>query len=310
MAAKPSSAPTVAVIAPGAMGAAVGHRLTKSGCTVLTTLEGRSPATIERARAAGMQDATLADIARRAEWVLSILPPSAALAFAESLQKAHAGAAKDREIAFADCNAVSPETAKKVAHVFQGSAVRFVDAGIIGGPPSDGYDPTFYASAEPGDADLLEDFVGLSKWGLKIMPLKGEGAGVGDASALKMSYAGISKGFIGLTTTMILAAHASSPATAQALLHELHDSQPFVLNRITKSIPGMLPKAYRWVGEMEEISAFVRDGLGEGEAHIHHGFAHLYERIEKALPEGDEIAVLKKFVEDAKTVIQASEGSK
>ncbi|KAI0331019.1 6-phosphogluconate dehydrogenase C-terminal domain-like protein [Cubamyces sp. BRFM 1775] len=309
-----STPPTFAVIAPGAMGAAVGHRLTKAGCTVLTNLDGRSPATIERARAAGMQDASLAEIADRSAWVLSILPPSAALAFAQSFRDAVAKSGRkaggEGGLTFVDCNAVSPETAKKIARVFDtddggsGSGVRFVDAGIVGGPPTDGYDPAFYASADPRDEGLLDEFVALGKWGLRIVPLRGEGAGIGDASALKMSYAGISKGFIGLTTTMILAAHASSPATAQALLHELADSQPVFLERIARSIPGMLPKAYRWVGEMEEISSFVRDGLGDGEAHIHHGFSHLYDRIEKALPEGEDIKVLKKFVEDAKGVVR------
>lgn len=68
----------------------------------------------------------------------------------------------------------------------------------------------------------------------------------------------------------------------------------------------MLPKAYRWVGEMEEISSFVRDRLGDGEAHIHHGFARLYERVEKSLPEGDDVQVLRKFVEDAKKTIRES----
>ena len=82
------AAPTVAIIAPGAMGAAVGRRMVSKGCTVLTTLAGRSPASAARARAAGMQDAPLAEIARRAEWVLSILPPSAALAFAQSFRAA------------------------------------------------------------------------------------------------------------------------------------------------------------------------------------------------------------------------------
>ncbi|KAI0661262.1 6-phosphogluconate dehydrogenase C-terminal domain-like protein [Cubamyces menziesii] len=306
-----SSPPTFAVIAPGAMGAAVGHRLTKAGCTVLTNLEGRSPATVERARAAGMQDASLGEIAARAQWVLSILPPSAALEFAQSFRDAAAANVSAGNLTFVDCNAVSPETAKKIARVFETDdvngerserRVRFVDAGIVGGPPTEGYDPAFYASADPRDEGLLDEFVALGKWGLRIVPLRGEGAGIGDASALKMSYAGISKGFIGLTTTMILAAHASSPATAQALLNELADSQPVFLERIARSIPGMLPKAYRWVGEMEEISSFVRDGLGDGEAHIHHGFAHLYDRIEKALPEGEDIKVLKKFVEDAKGV--------
>lgn len=171
------------------MGAAVAHKFTKSGCTVLTTLDGRSPATVERAKAAGMEDAPLTVIAQRVSWVLSILPPSSALSFAEQFKKAYDEASPNAKLAFVDCNAVSPETAKRVARVFDGSAVRFVDAGIVGGPPTDAYDPAFYASAEPDDADLLEEFIALGKWGLRIVPLRGEGAGVGDASALKMSYA-------------------------------------------------------------------------------------------------------------------------
>lgn len=102
-------------------------------------------------------------------------------------------------------------------------------------------------------------------------------------------WQGISKGITGLLTTMILgkaliyisrllsnsiftAANASSPATADALLHELHSSQPVILNRIVKTVPPMLPKAYRWIGEMEEIAGFV----GEGEGDIYHGVAKLY----------------------------------
>ncbi|CDO72781.1 hypothetical protein BN946_scf184994.g34 [Trametes cinnabarina] len=298
------STPTIAVIAPGAMGAAVGHRLAKSGCAVLTNLDGRSPASVERARAAGMHDTPLSEIAQRAQWVLSILPPSSALAFAQAFRDAYsasaAGGSAKEGLTFVDCNAVSPETARKIAGVFEGSAIRFIDAGIVGRPPQDGYDPAFYASVDPREPELLEGFVQLGKeWGLRVVPLTGEGAGIGDASALKMSYALH-------MIDMGDAANASSPATAQALLHELADSQPVFLERMTKSIPGMLPKAYRWVGEMEEISSFVRRGLGEGEAHIHEGFAHLYDRIEKALPEGEDVGVLKKFVEDAKAVIQKS----
>lgn len=176
------------------MGAAVAHRFTKSGSTVLTTLAGRSPGTIERAKAAGMVDASLQEIAQRADWVLSILPPSAALAFAESFIDAYrtggvGSGSINRKLAFVDCNAVSPETAKRVGRVFEGSAIRFLDAGIVGGPPTDNYDPAFYASADPADSDLLDAFVVLGKWGLRVVPLRGEGAGIGDASALKMSYA-------------------------------------------------------------------------------------------------------------------------
>ena len=61
---------------------------------------------------------------------------------------------------------------------------------------------------------------------------------------------------------------------------------------------------------MEEISAFVRSGLGDGEAHVHEGFAHLYDRVEKALPEGEDVAILKRFVEEAKATINESGGPK
>lgn len=127
---------------------------------------------------------------------------------------------------------------------------------------------------------------------------------------------------------LLSAAHAASPATATALLHELADSQPMVLKRIISGTPGMLPKAYRWVGEMEEISAFVSDGLSQGQPNgashasaagrvedeglIHQGMARLYERIAASLREGTEkgedvreVKVLKDLVQEAKDISQA-----
>jgi hypothetical protein len=75
-------APDVAVIAAGAMGAAVGRRLTDHGVTVLTSLAGRSAATTARAVAAGMAAASDAEIAA-ADFVRSILPPGDAPALAQ-----------------------------------------------------------------------------------------------------------------------------------------------------------------------------------------------------------------------------------
>lgn len=94
-----------------------------------------------------------------------------------------------------------------------------------------------------------------------------------------------------------LAAHASSPATAEALVKELSQSQPEVRDRLVNAVPAMLPKAYRWVGEMEEIGEFV----GGKEGDIYRGLARIYERVEKSL-DGDraDVEVLSKFVEDAK----------
>ncbi|KAA1478121.1 6-phosphogluconate dehydrogenase C-terminal domain-like protein [Dentipellis sp. KUC8613] len=298
-------APTIAIIAAGAMGAAVARRFTEAGATVLTNLDGRSEPTRRRAHDAGMQDVPFAELARRSSFLLSILPPSEAARLAtryleayNSTEASHSDA--DRPI-YVDCNAVSPETAHSIAALFAGSSVRFVDAGIIGGPPREGYDPTFYASADATNTPALDAFEALGAYGMKIATLREDGAGVGDASALKMSYAGITKGLTGLFTTMILAAHAASPATSAALMRELHASQPLLLQRLTLSIPPMLPKAYRWVGEMHEISDFVGGPSGD----VYKGMASVYERVERAVAQdGPDKQVLDKFVEDAKKLLE------
>lgn len=81
-------------------------------------------------------------------------------------------------------------------------------------------------------------------------------------------------------------------------MEELSDSQPMLLERITRAVPAMIPKAYRWVGEMKEISGFV--GGREGE--IYQGMSGIYERVERSLQEGNgDVVTLKQFVEKAKS---------
>lgn len=137
-----------------------------------------------------MQDASFKEIGATCDWVLSILPPSDAFALAEKFLQESAASTRlagTPAPVFVDCNAVNPATVHRIAGLFADSPSKFIDAGIIGGPPHDDYAPTFYASSS--EDSLLDSFVGLSKYGLKISALKGEGAGIGDASALKMSYA-------------------------------------------------------------------------------------------------------------------------
>jgi hypothetical protein len=103
-------------------------------------------------------------------------------------------------------------------------------------------------------------------------------------------------------TDVATAAHAASPATADALLHELHASQPTLLQRITKVVPPMLPKAYRWSGEMEEIAGFV----GGPESDTYRGLAKVYERVERSVSGGDggnDVEIFTKFVEDARRAV-------
>lgn len=256
--------PTVAIVAPGAMGAAVGARLTANGVTVLTSLAGRSKASAARAAAANMTDASDAEIAA-ADIVLSIVPPGEAPALAERLKPALNAA--NRKPVFVDCNAVDPDTARKIAATVAAANCPFVDGGIIGPPPATAAARTIiYVSG--AEAARVEE---LNRYGLKVRRV---GQAVGDASALKMSYAGITKGLVALGTAMALAAQRAG--IGDALHAELAESQPDVLAQLSRGVPGMFPKAYRWVAELEAIARFAGPGA---EAEIFNGVAKLYDRI-------------------------------
>ncbi|KAF8524841.1 6-phosphogluconate dehydrogenase C-terminal domain-like protein [Hysterangium stoloniferum] len=298
--------PTVGLISAGAMGSAVAHRLTSSGYTVLTSLAGRSPESIERARNAGMQDVEIHELVRRARYVFSILPPSSAVAFAAEISETIRDRPATSPLVFLDCNAVSPATVKEISQLF--TLDTFVDGSIIGGPPSGTYNPRFYLSGKKEVAVKCAEI--MKAGGLSVNTME---AGVGEASALKMGYAGINKGLTGLTAAMILATHASSPATSAALMHELSQSQPFVFARTTRMIPDLLPKAYRFVGEMEEISEFTASsGLG-GASDIWMGLARLFETVAASVNKGEAAReeeahkVLNRFVQESKDVIAEKE---
>ena len=276
------SKPTIAVIAQGAMGSGVGWRLAQGGADVLTSLAGRSKASAERTAKAGMRDASDDEIAR-ADIVLSIVPPSDALGLAERLSPAITAAQK--KPLYIDCNAISSDLVQRIGKVIQATGAPFADGGIIGGPPRDGYDgPSVYVAAAPQGS--LEPLV---RCGLSIKVLEGP---VGAASALKMSYAAITKGLSAIASASILA--AAKYGASDALFTELSGSQKGILPVIARSVPEMYPKAYRFVGEMEEIAEhFGRDSSAE----IYRGMAALYREIADDLAAGGtgDIAALTAF---------------
>ena len=274
--------PIVAVIAPGMMGSAVGHRLVENGIEVRTALAGRSADTIARAKAAGMIGVSDEQIAA-SDIILSILPPGDALGLAERLAPALRAAAK--KPIFVDCNALDPATVLRIARVVQETGAGFVDGGIVGGPPKAGYNgPKIYLSGE--QAPRVAE---LATYGLQ-MPI--QPGPIGAASAMKMSYAGITKGFTALGAAMMLA--ATRAGTADDLRAELSASQPALFGWLTRQIPNMYSKAYRWVAELEEIAQFV--GEDPAARQFYEGAALLYERIAADF-EGDrkEVAALDAF---------------
>jgi len=279
--------PTVAVIAPGNMGAAVAKRLTEHKVTVLTALTGRGEASIKRAHDAGMQDVDERKLAE-ADFVLSIVPPGEALALAKRLAKVLTEA--NTKPIYVECNAVSPQTMNQIAEVISATGCAFVGAGIIGPPPKPGSTNTKFYAAGPA----AKDFARLNDSGLIVRVLDGP---LTAASALKMSYAGITKGFTALGAAMTLA--ATRGGSAQALQAELAESQPALFGFLTRQIPFMYSKSYRWVAEMNEISDFVGDEFPEHA--MMEAAAEFYERIAADF-EGDkqEIGAMDQFIGRAK----------
>jgi L-threonate 2-dehydrogenase len=276
--------PVVAVIAPGMMGAAVGKRLVDNGVKVLTSLRGRSQETSARAGAAGMIAAADDEIAAT-DFILSILPPGDAVALAERFVPALK--ASNSKPIYVDCNAINPVTVERVAAAIAPTDCAFVDAGIIGSPPKPGdAGPRFYASGPAAPR-----FATLRDYGLDVRVLDGA---ISAASALKMSYAGITKGTQALGAAMMLA--ASRAGSADALFAELSSSQKEMLAWFKRGLALMPPKAYRWIAEMHEIAGFVGEDPAARE--IYEGAAHFYERIAEDFESGvkKETSALTKFL--------------
>jgi L-threonate 2-dehydrogenase len=257
--------PTVAIIAPGNMGAGIGRRLSENKVPVLTSLAGRSDASTRRAHEADMQSAEERALVE-ADFLLSIVPPGEALALAGRL--APVLTAANRKPVYVECNAVSPPTMLKIAEVIAATGCPFVGAGIIGPPPKPGTTNTKIYASGPG----AKDFALLNDYGLIVRVLNGP---LTAASALKMSYAGITKGFTALGAAMMLA--ASRGGSAAALRAELAESRPDLLRYLSNQVPAMYSKAYRWVAELDEIASFVGDEHAEHEMLA--AAARLYERI-------------------------------
>jgi len=257
--------PTVAVVAQGSMGSGVGARLVERGLRVVTSLAGRSQASVQRAKAAGMIGVSDEEAAR-ADFFLSILPPSEALSLAEKM--AALIAPSNHKPVYVDCNAVSPPTKVQIGEAIAKAGSPFVDASIIGGPPRAGYDgPAIYAAGP--DAGR---FAPLGDFGLVIRLMD---APIGGAAAMKMSYAGITKGLTALGAMMMLA--ATRGGVTEGLRAELAHSQPALLPWLQRSVLAMYSKAYRYVGEMEEISDYVSEDPSAKQ--MFDAFADFYSRV-------------------------------
>jgi 3-hydroxyisobutyrate dehydrogenase-like beta-hydroxyacid dehydrogenase len=246
----------VGLLHPGEMGAAIGAVLRRRGLDVLWASAERSDATHARAARAGLTDAgTVVELARKSDVILSVCPPHGAPHVA--------AAAGDFPGLFVDANAVSPATARRIAETLP----RFVDGGIVGGPPSETEGPRLYLSG--GETGRIAELFAGTPVDARALSDR-----VGDASALKMVYAAWSKG----TAALLLAIRevALSEGVADALVEEWRESLPDLEARLASAERSAAAKGWRWVAEMEEIAAtFAAAGKPDG---FHRAAADVFRR--------------------------------
>jgi 3-hydroxyisobutyrate dehydrogenase-like beta-hydroxyacid dehydrogenase len=240
--------PTVGILHPGSMGAAVAACAATNASAVLWCEAGRSTASAARADQFGLTPvATLSELLDRSDIVISLCPPAAA----EDLARDVAG----HRFAgvYVEANAINPERTKRIAALLEHGAT-VADGGVVGSPPVGGKTPTLYLSGPADVTERLEAlFVGTA---VRTAVL---GTEVGKASALKLAYASFQK------TSRVLVALAVGMAREHGVDQELIE----VASRRTDSylsepqyVAKTAARAWRWGPELEEAAdALAAAGL-------------------------------------------------
>ncbi|WP_394427233.1 NAD(P)-dependent oxidoreductase [Streptomyces sp. SGAir0957] len=237
--------PTVGILHPGSMGAAVAACATRNAADVLWCEAGRSPASAQRADLAGLTPvATLDELLDTSDIVISLCPPAAA----EDL--AHEVAEHRFTGVYVEANAINPERSQRIAALLEPTAT-VVDGGVVGSPPTGGKTPTLYLSGPVHATTAVEKlFIGAD---VHTKVLGGE---VGQASALKLSYAAFQKAsrvLVALSTG--LARHHGVDQELLAVAAKRQDSYLSEPEYVAKAAA----RAWRWGPEMNEVGDALED---------------------------------------------------
>ena len=254
---------TVGLLNPGDMGSKVGAAVRSAGSRVLWAGEGRSADTRKRAVEGGLEDVgSVAALVRGSDVILSVCPPHAAVDVAKEV------AAMRFAGTFVDGNAVSPATAREIGGIVEKGGASFVDGGIIGPPPVKPGTTRFYVSGTA--SERISALLNAGPLQAIVVP-----GGPGAASAVKMAYASWTKGSAALL--LAVCAMASAEGVEASLASEWKISQTELPSRAEGAAKSNAKKAWRFIGEMEEIAAtFAAAGLPDA---FHQGAAEIYRRM-------------------------------
>lgn len=239
----------VGLVNPGEMGASVGAAIAGRGHRVLWASIGRSEVTRRRAERGGLIDCnTLSKLVNSAEIILSVCPPHSAQDVAEAVADLGFNGV------YLDANAISPARVRHIDELISSNGAIFVDGSITGGPAWEPGTSTVLHLSGPAASAIAELFAG-SPFATNVVSER-----IGAASALKMAFAANTKGTTALLTAILgLAEKEGVRPQLEALWGEEFTRQT------QRRVAGNTAKAWRFVGEMEEIAdAFAGAGLSDG----------------------------------------------
>ena len=245
---------TIGILGIGEMGTAVAKLLHDNGVRVVTTLDGRSAKTKTNAATAGVEDlGSLGEVVKVSDLVLSMLSSKVAQQVAHLV----GNTAKDLGVhsLYGEFNAIAPTTIQAIEKDIGGS-MDVVDGGIVGGPTNLSA-ATFYLSGpRANEVAVISDF------GFNTRVL---GDVVGQASGMKLCYAGMTKGLSTMALDLLLA--AATLGVDGPVLEQYQRSMPGVLQFVDRFVPGNPKRAVRRSEEMPEV-AIMMDSLGfDGSIH-------------------------------------------
>jgi 3-hydroxyisobutyrate dehydrogenase-like beta-hydroxyacid dehydrogenase len=243
------------------MGSNVARILLESGLRVVTTLEGRSPRTERLCRDAGIEVlASLSEVARVADIVMSIVLPAAALDVAKKYADAvrqHGGQGSGDRLmsssAFArlyvDANAVSPEVVDKIGLVLAGASVDYVDGAIHGQAALLRTCAIIYVSgARAAEVSRL--------FGQAVRVLVA-GDKPGQASAVKGALTGVAKAVT--ATYLEMAVLAREAGFFELFMEGFKLLYPGILEAVSRMLPSYPRHGRRRAEEMRELVHTMRE---------------------------------------------------
>jgi 3-hydroxyisobutyrate dehydrogenase-like beta-hydroxyacid dehydrogenase len=245
------------------MGISIAASAKNSGQEVYWVSEGRGPATRDRAAKYGLRDAgSLRELCAQCSIVLSVCPPHAAESVADQVIETGFNGL------FADANAISPQRTVRIGERMSEAGVSFVDGGIIGLPAWKPGATCLYLSG-PRAAEIAACF-GAGPLDTQVL-----GAAIGKASALKMCYAAYTKGTVALLAAIL--ATADRLDVRDALFDRWKGEDAGFVDQSVKRVSDATLKAWRWTGEMDEISQTFSEAGLPGEFHAAAGI--IYRRL-------------------------------